>query len=290
MARIYRGSQEKQTPSQNTECFSSSCCYSQVKCLLLSCQPKESTSLHNQNASDLEIWEEHRILSRQKIFLPQVFPLLLLCLYLLPTPFWLAMTGLAVKATALHSPCQEKRSVCVCVCTPPHQPVIQNEKKKKSKQCSSSSSQRCRLKALPVTVNLETWWQPRVCTVQALLRSGNVCLWDSAKVLHMQVCVCKCVQLSVNNSHCCQPPMSVNMCLSRWAGLSVRQFIICLHKAKYSQQMAIGQRGCVCVYVCFVGLAPRLVNFIWLRKLFLYTHILFTKQTAHTSEGPRSVL
>lgn len=52
MAWIYRDSIQKQT--QNTDCFSLFCCYSQFKCLPFSYQPKASGLLQNCNAVTLK--------------------------------------------------------------------------------------------------------------------------------------------------------------------------------------------------------------------------------------------
>lgn len=115
MVWIYRDSLQKQTHCQNTEFFPLCCCYCQVKYLLFFCQPKESPFLLNCNAVTLKC-EKGIKTCHDKIFLLQSIPPLLLCLYHLPTPFWLAMTGLFVKATALHSQWQEKLCVCMVVC------------------------------------------------------------------------------------------------------------------------------------------------------------------------------
>lgn len=91
------------------------CCYSQVKCLRISCQPKAGALLQNCNAVTLKC-EKGIKTCYDKIFLPQSICPFLLYLYLLLTPLWLAMTGQAIKAKALPSRYQEKHGVCTFVC------------------------------------------------------------------------------------------------------------------------------------------------------------------------------
>lgn len=93
-------------------------------------------------------------------------PPFLLCLYHLPTPSWLAMTGMVVKVTALHSQCQEKQCVCIVVCRLTNQWFTM----KKTKRSSSSSSQLCCLKAVPVTINL----RDRLLTSECVCSSSTV--------------------------------------------------------------------------------------------------------------------
>lgn len=145
--------------------------------------------------------------------------------------------------TALHLQWQKKKVVRVCMS--PHVPVNQYE----IQQSSCSSSQLFSIKALPITVNLIVRLVTSVHTVEALFRSGSVVLCESAKVLLIYVCLCG--QLSVNSSHCCQSTVSVNMCLSPWAGLSVTQLIISLHKESQALQNKWPTRQRRSTHACF---------------------------------------
>lgn len=124
-------------------------------------------------------------------------------------------------------------------------------------QRSSFSTELCCLKAWPVTINL----RGRTMTWE------RVCSTDQVSVGRKNTP--KGVQLFENNSHCCQATFSVNLKWSPWAGVSVKQLIICLHRRSYR----LNKQRPTCTKKCFCSWAGhKAVNFTWLRKLLLHTH------------------